>query len=92
MSNVPTNNRPNSIFSYDRAEILDPTTGRIIYHNVTLTVSFFPYKKGVKFDNIEIDILGQKFIAHRNGTKRQHNLLFHLSSNYVALPNAKPTN
>lgn len=92
MSNVPINNRPSSIFSYDRAEILDPTTGRIIYHNVTLTVSFFPYRKGVKFDNIEIDILGQKFIAQRKGKRLVHNLIFHISSNYVALTNAKLTN
>lgn len=90
--NVPNNNRPSSIFSYDRAEILDHNTGRIRYHNVTLTVSFFPYKKGSKFDHVEIDIIGQKFIAQRKGKRLAHNLIFTLSTQYLALPNAKPTN
>lgn len=95
MSNVKRNNRPSSIFSYDRAEILDPTTGRVRYYDVTLTVSFFPYKKGVKFDSIEIDIIGQKFIAQRKGKRLAYNLIFQISTEYLALTsltNAKPTN
>lgn len=84
--------RPFSIFEYEKSEIIDQETGRIKFHQVKLAVSFFPYKRGTKFDNIEIDLLSQKFIAERKGKRLAHNLIFSLSTTYSPLPNAKPTN
>lgn len=81
-------NPPNSIFTYERVELADPTTGRLRFHNVTLTRSMYPYRKGIKFDLVEIDFATQKFTAQRGSKRLTHNFIFQLSQN----TNAKPTN
>jgi len=59
----------NPPFTYESSELLDPTTGKIKFHNVVLLRSIFPYKKGTKFQYVEFDIVNARIaVANKNGT------------------------